>query len=266
MTKDKDVKRLARERADRTGEAYSTARRQLVDKLSDTAPDEKPRDLMRPWMGLDEAARLAAPLASDEARIAGHPWVEPEHLLLGLLSHGGILPVLRAMRVSPVAVRHHVERLLPPKREVRVGPTLSAAFQWTLALGREEATRQGRAAVSTEDLLVAVSRLNAPVAEVLREYGASEARLREHLGYEAPPADSMVRAAIVSRLLPLLGQSVDRVAGLVRHVTVVESGDRAAISIESEEPNALARFADDVRLEAEMALGRTAVVNITGAE
>lgn len=265
MTNDKDLKRLARERADRTGEAYSTARRQLVDKLSEPASEEKPND-PRPLMGLDEGARLAAPLASDEARVAGHPWVEPEHLLLGLLSHGGVLPVLRAMRVSPVAVRHHVERSLRPKRDVRVNPTLSAAFQWTLALGREEATRHGRAAVSTEDLLVAVSRLEGPVADVLREYGASEGRLREHLGYEAPPVDSVVRVAIVNRLLPLFGQSVADVGGLVRHVAVVESGDRAAVSIESEEPNTLARFADDVRLAAETALGHTAVVNITGVE
>lgn len=264
MTKDKDLKRLARERSAQTGESYSTARRQLVEKRPGPTDADGPNDLMRPWLGLDSAAMVAAPLAHDEARIAGHPWVEPEHLLLGLLSHGAVLPALHEMRVSPVALRHHVERWLPPKRAARVNPTLSSTFLWTLALGREEAASRGATAASPHDVLVALTRIERPVRDILAEFGASERRVREHLGYEDPTMESTVRAAILNRLLPLLGHSVAHIAGVVRDVQIDVGNDRAAVNLVSEQPAVLVRLADDIRLAAETALG-TSTINVTVA-
>lgn len=262
MTNDKDLKRLARERSAQTGEAYSTAKRQLVDKRSKPAGGP-PNDLMRPWLGLDSAAMVAAPLAHDEARIAGHPWVEPEHLLLGLLSHGAVLPVLHEMRVSPVALRHHVERQLPSKRDARVNPTLSSTFLWALALGREEATSRGATVASPHDLLVALTRLERPVRDVLAEFGGSERRVREQLGYEEPTVESKVRAAILNRLLPLLGHSVAHIAGVVSDIQVDLGDERAAVNLASEQPGLLVRLGDDIRLAAETALGVSVAINVT---
>jgi len=64
------------------------------------------------------------------------------------------------MRVSPVALRHHTERSLPPKRDTRVNPTLSAGLGWALSLGLQEARRRGADAASSHDLLIALSLLD----------------------------------------------------------------------------------------------------------
>lgn len=247
MTKDKDLKRLAHERSEKTGESYSTARQQLEAKRGAhaDAPTDSPG---RPW-----AVRELS-LANDEARIAGHPWVEPEHLLLGLLSHGDVLPTLHAMRVSPVALRHHTEQRLPPKRDTRVNPTHSAGLGWALSLGLQEARRRGADAASSHDLLIALSLLDCPVRTVLEEFGAGERQLRAHLGYDEPPIESRVRTAVVNRLLPLLGQSTTHVATLVGKVQLDATGDRRVVTVTSDHALALARFADDIRLAAETAL------------
>ena len=256
MTKDKDLKRLAHERAEKTGESYSTARQQLEAKRGG-ASDGPPIASARPW------AVRGLPLASDEARIAGHPWVEPEHLLLGLLSHGEVLPTLHAMRVSPVALRHHTERSLPPKRDTRVNPTLSAGVAWALSLGLQEARRRGADAASSHDLLLALALLDRPVSAVLKEFGAGDRQLRAHLGYDELPIESRVRIAIVNRLLPLLGQSTTNITTLVGDVQLDTTGDRQVITVASGQALALARFADDIKLAAESLLdSQTVTVNI----
>lgn len=247
MTKDKDLKRLAHERAEKTGESYSTARQQLEAKRA-VPPDAPTKSPGRPW------AVRELTLARDEARIAGHTWVEPEHLLLGLLSHGEVLPTLHAMRVSPVALRHHTEQRLAPKRDTKVSPTHSAGLGWALSLGLEEASRRGVAVASSHDLLVALALLDSPVRAVLEEFRAGERQLRAHLGYDPPPIESRVRTAVVNRLLPLLGQSTTRVETLVGNVHVDVTDDRQVVTLTSDQALALARFADDIRLAAETSL------------
>lgn len=257
MTKDKDLKRLAHERADKTGESYSTARQQLEAKRAahTDAPTTTPG---RPW-----AVRELS-LANDEARIAGHPWVEPEHLLLGLLSHGDVLPTLHAMRVSPVALRHHTEQKLPPKRDTRVSPTHSAGLGWALSLSLQEARRRGAEAASAHDLLIALSLLDCPVRKVLEEFRAGERQLRAHLRYDEQPSESRVRTAVVNRLLPLLGHSTTHVATLVGNVQLDATDDRCVVTVTSDQALALARFADDIKLAAEVALESEKVaINIT---
>lgn len=258
MTKDKDLKQLARERAEKTGESYSTARRQLEAKRLDQPDHRLTNDGALPPMGAGPMA--TAPLARDEARIAGHPWVEPEHLLLGLLSHGDVLPTLHAMRVSPVALRHHTERVLPPKRDAIVTPTLSATFLWAQSLGREEARCRDADDTSSHDLLLALTLLDRPVSTVLREFGAGEDRLRAHLAYREPPLENRVRAVVANRLLTLLGQSTTRVEHLVRAVQITTEGTRVSVMITSEDALVLARFADDIRAAAEPLLDSAEVM------
>ena len=94
MTEDKDFKRLVRERAAKTGESYRAAREQF-------RPTTRPTGFFvsEPFIEL-----LA--LANDEARIANHANILPEHLLLAILDGGGgAVDLLRAARVNPVALR-----------------------------------------------------------------------------------------------------------------------------------------------------------------
>jgi hypothetical protein len=100
MTEDKDFKRLVRDRAAKTGESYRAARAHLRPTTAVEPASNDERDFGADLLDFAVWAR-------DEARIGAHEVVWPELILLGLLDAGGpILIVLRALRLSPVAVRH----------------------------------------------------------------------------------------------------------------------------------------------------------------
>jgi ATP-dependent Clp protease ATP-binding subunit ClpC len=53
--------------------------------------------------------------ARDEAVSTNHSYIGPEHLLLALLEHGGVVSeLLNACRVAPDEVRRQVERMVQP--------------------------------------------------------------------------------------------------------------------------------------------------------
>lgn len=68
--------------------------------------------------------------ARDEARIAGYAVVWPEHILLGLLDAGGeTLAVLKALRMSPVALRTAAVKQVAEQRERSQG-AVSVTGAW----------------------------------------------------------------------------------------------------------------------------------------
>jgi ATP-dependent Clp protease ATP-binding subunit ClpB len=115
--------------------------------------------------------------ARQQAIGRNHQTVEPEHLLLALLSdpEGVVYPLLHALGVAPKPLRDRVDAELdrqpkvyaPGAAEVRVGPALAtvldAAFREAEALTDEY--------VSTEHLLLALLEGSSPAARTLRDAG-----------------------------------------------------------------------------------------------
>ncbi len=115
--------------------------------------------------------------ARQQALARNHQAIEPEHLLLALLSEpeGVVYPLLHALGVAPKPLRDRVDAALDrlPKvfaqgaAEVRISPALAtvldAAFREAEALTDEY--------VSTEHLLLALLEGTSPSARILREAG-----------------------------------------------------------------------------------------------
>jgi ATP-dependent Clp protease ATP-binding subunit ClpB len=114
--------------------------------------------------------------ARQQAVARSHQTIEPEHVLLALLSdpEGIVIPVLHGVGVAPAPLRDRVAAALDripkvyaPGAEVRLGPALGtaldAAFREAEALGDEY--------VSTEHLLLGLSAGVTEAARILRDAG-----------------------------------------------------------------------------------------------
>lgn len=96
MTKDADEKKLIRERMQRTGESYSTARRMMTrDRVQPYAPEAPPAASLHFTPRLQRALTGAAAVAGDGT------WVGCEHLLIAMLGDDAAIPtqVLQDMGV-----------------------------------------------------------------------------------------------------------------------------------------------------------------------
>jgi ATP-dependent Clp protease ATP-binding subunit ClpC len=113
-------------------------------------------------------AKKVLELSLREALRLGHPYIGPEHILLGLITegHGVAVEVLRVQGAPPERVQARVLELVPPVGEDLAGP-------------------------SGTDRPVRVVRASAQLDEVLRRLDAIEARLaaiEQRLGLGEPPA------------------------------------------------------------------------------
>jgi ATP-dependent Clp protease ATP-binding subunit ClpB len=122
-------------------------------------------------------SQAALDRARQQALARNHQAIEPEHLLLALLSdpEGVVYPLLHAVGVAPKPLRDRVDAALDrlPKvfaqggGEVRISPALAtvldAAFREAEALTDEY--------VSTEHLLLALLEGASPAARILRDAG-----------------------------------------------------------------------------------------------
>ncbi|MDT5281606.1 MAG: ATP-dependent Clp protease ATP-binding subunit ClpB, partial [Mycobacterium sp.] len=119
------------------------------------------------------------------AALAGNPDVGPTHLLGALLAQGdGIAaPLLAAVGADPTAVGAEVAALgnrLPSASGATVAaPQLNRDALAAITAAQRLATEMGDEYVSTEHLLVGLASTSGPVAELLREHGATPDALRE---------------------------------------------------------------------------------------
>jgi len=108
-----------------------------------------------------EKAQEAILGAQQLAERAGHPEVQPEHLLLSLLTQSdGIVPaVLAKMNVNPTAVGGTVQGLVDKLPKVQGGtqPGLSSRLRQVLTSAEQEAERLKDEFTSTEHLLLAIA-------------------------------------------------------------------------------------------------------------
>ena len=136
---------------------------------------------------LTEKAQEAVLTAQQFAEQAGHPQIEPEHLLLTLVEqHEGVVPaLLQKLDVDPAALaaatRAALERL--PSATGGAAPAVSARLRGVLTAATGEAGRLTDEYVSTEHLFLALAAETgtAPVARLLSEHGLARDRLYEAL-------------------------------------------------------------------------------------
>ncbi|MFT4298486.1 MAG: ATP-dependent chaperone ClpB [Aeromicrobium sp.] len=120
---------------------------------------------------------LAAAISA--ASVAGHPAVEPVHVLAALLqAEGGTgAPLLRAAGVDPAAVATALQRelaALPSASGSTVAsPGLSRSSHAVLRQAQELARSLGDDFTSTEHLVVAIATVDSPTSQLLARAGAT---------------------------------------------------------------------------------------------
>ncbi len=114
--------------------------------------------------------------AQNTAVSRGHSQIEPAHLLGALLSQpeGSTLPVLQKLGVAPQPLLERVEELLSQIPKVTGGaqPQLSSATSRVLDAAFKEADNFKDEYVSTEHILLALSKDKDPAGDLLRNAGA----------------------------------------------------------------------------------------------
>ena len=136
---------------------------------------------------LTEKAQEAVVAAQQLAERAGHPEIEPEHLLLTLVEQNeGVVPaLLHKLDVDPASLaagaRAALDRL--PSATGGASPTPSSRLRDALAAGAGEAERLTDEYVSTEHLFLALAAEtgDAPAARLVSEAGLTRTRLYEAL-------------------------------------------------------------------------------------
>lgn len=128
-----------------------------------------------------EKARRVIFFARYEASQFGSPYIETEHLLLGLLREDKALTnrFLRS-HASIESIRKQVEgrTTIREKVSTSVDLPLSQECKRVLAYAAEEAERLSHKHIGTEHLLLALTTMPGPVADVLRAHGADHVALR----------------------------------------------------------------------------------------
>ncbi len=141
------------------GVTKQAAQKRFVPRGSGEAPD---LDSGQGFSRFTDRARNVVMAAQNEARAAGNGRIEPEHLVLGLLSEPTALAgrAILAQGVSLDTVRQAVVPTLPPAVDevpslVPYGPQARKALELTV----REALRMGHNHVGTEHILLALLEL-----------------------------------------------------------------------------------------------------------
>src|SRR4051812_34001860 len=128
---------------------------------------------------LTTRSQEALAAAVRNAATAGHPSVEPVHLLLALLAQpeGSAGPLLDAVGADRAAVKAAAEEQLahlPSASGATVStPGLSRSAYSVINTAAKRAQAMGDEYVATEHLLVGLAQDGGPVAELLRKAGAT---------------------------------------------------------------------------------------------
>ncbi len=136
---------------------------------------------------LTTKSQEAVQSAVQAATAAGHPHVEPAHLLAALATQpGGVAAaLLEAVGVKPSVVAERARAVLAAQPSASgstvAAPQLSRAAQGVLIAAQEEMTSLGDSYVSTEHLLLALAADRGMAGDALRGTGVTAEALREAL-------------------------------------------------------------------------------------
>src|SRR5579859_8008503 len=141
------------------GVTKQAAQKRFVPKDPGQVPD---LDASQGFTRFTPRARNTVMAAQNEARVAGHSQIGPEHLVLGLLTEPGGLAAaaIGARGVSLEDVRQAVTAALPPPAaEVPTVIPFDTQARKALELTFREALRLGHDYIGTEHILLAVLEL-----------------------------------------------------------------------------------------------------------
>lgn len=131
-----------------------------------------------------DRARRVVVLAQEEARDLNLSVIEPEHILVGIISEGegGGLAVLQAMKVNSEDLLKNLRGTFVAKEkpELNIKLTFSENAKKVLQTGLREALQLGHNYIGTEHLLLAITRdKTLPAAELLSQFGVSHKETKE---------------------------------------------------------------------------------------
>ena len=143
--------------------------------------DSKPR--RRPMSRFNDRAKRVLGMAGSEATRLHRDIVEPEHVLLGLLTCGGIpAKVLEDSGVKLEEARRAVEAMTGHGDKVEVPSVAPAPGTWTIIeLAADEADLTGEKIVRPEHVLLALVRQPGSATPVLDSFGVSGDLIRQRL-------------------------------------------------------------------------------------
>jgi ATP-dependent Clp protease ATP-binding subunit ClpC len=200
-----------------------------------------------------EAARKAVFFARYEAGVVGSPYIEAEHLLLGILrEEGHLLKRLLQPPAKVESVLEQIRRQLPPGQstsasvDVPVGRSCKRAFQYAA----EEARQFKTDSINLDHLTLGISRVEScTAAQVLRTNGITTERLRNEVVRTPPPQEqprpgSIARDLVEAARRGELGSLVGRERELERIIHIL-----------------LRRTRNNAVLIGKAGIGKTAIVN-----
>jgi len=124
-------------------------------------------------------------LAQMESRAAGHNYVAPEQILLGLMGTEDTLSAitLKSMGLSLETLRSEVTKIIPNGTgEMAIEISFTESGKRSLELSWDEARSLGHKHIGTEHLLLALLRSKDSVVEkTLENVGVDTTRLQRHV-------------------------------------------------------------------------------------
>jgi len=138
-----------------------------------------------------EKARRTIFFARFEASAFGSPFIESEHILLGLLREDRTLSMrFITPGTSSEALRKEIERHHPPRESIptSVDLPLSNECKHILAYAAEESERLAHQVIGTEHLLLGILREQSCLAsELLQQHGLKIDEVRKEIAEREPP-------------------------------------------------------------------------------
>ncbi|SHM55652.1 Clp protease N-terminal domain-containing protein [Actinacidiphila paucisporea] len=162
------------------GVSKQAAQKRFVPKI----PEDLGLNVEATFGRFTERARKAVGVAQEEARVARHSAIEPEHLVLGLLDEQDTFATraLTDLGATREAVRAAVVTQGTEKKPLTGHMPISPAARKTLQLVLREALRLGHNYVGTEHILLGVlSDDQDPSARALTDLGVTHQRVEEWL-------------------------------------------------------------------------------------
>lgn len=174
-----------------------------------------------------EKARRVVFFARFEASQYGSPYIETEHLLLGLLREDqNTAQILLPDLPSKEQIRQQVEsRIIQGERiSTSVEVPLTKDSKRVLNIAAEEAERFGHRHIGTEHLLLGLLQVEEGMAsEILRQSKVDLAKLRERIG-KLPPQASSFSTAVTSSWTHVAGPDT-AIETLQEFVTFLRAGN-----------------------------------------
>jgi catechol 2,3-dioxygenase-like lactoylglutathione lyase family enzyme len=189
----------------------------------------------------NEKARRTIFFARYEASTFGSPYIESEHMLLGLLREDRALSMrFITPRTSAEALREEIERHHSPRESIptSVDLPLSNECKHILAYATEESERLAHQVIGTEHLLLGILReQNSFASELLQQHGLKIDEVRQEIAEREPPGPGSHALRLTTSTLGFF-QLALRVANLEASIdfysqlgftSVGERGSRSAV-------------------------------------